>query len=408
MPVYITDAAGAYDHAWITVKKVDVVGRKEAVTVYDDPVGKMIDLVPLAGTVKQQFALLGIARVAAEPSFQVRVTVDQSVTLVPTGASEGTTYTFAGSASGSKTFTISVGHDPRGVVADFDVANWQIADGQIVGVVKGGDISHVGPGDHAHQNFRGTVSHLSGSAPTVTFDLTHGNHTLHVTANDQTILSNSDGSQNPVLANGANVRVAGTFGDRGSFTITASEIEIHKAPHQRKAFAEGIVRRSGTDSFTMTPRHVDRFHPRAHDVHVSTSADSLFFKNGVSMTGAEFFAAISHGSRVMVHGAYDRATNTIAAAHINLIERHENRHHVGVHGTVSGVDPAAGTFNLTLRGWEGAQLHVGDVVQVVTNDQTRFVGVALDHLRNGQNVRVVGDLNRTTITAALVHAGHHD
>jgi hypothetical protein len=107
VPVYVTDAPGDYAQAWVTVKKVEVLGSRGTKAVYQDAVGATFDLVSLNHAGQQRFALLGIADVPAGSNLQVKITVDEKVTLVPTGSTTGTVYTFAGSGGGTKVLTYS-------------------------------------------------------------------------------------------------------------------------------------------------------------------------------------------------------------------------------------------------------------------------------------------------------------
>ncbi|WP_144240951.1 DUF5666 domain-containing protein [Fimbriimonas ginsengisoli] len=410
VPVYITDAPGDYSHAWITVKQVDLIGKNGPVTVYQDATGQTIDLVTLAGTIKQQFALLGIANVPAERDRAIRITLDQNVTLVPTGSSTGTSYVFAGSSGGVKVFTVSTrGEGRKGVIADFDLSNWRIVGGQVVASAKGGDESKLGEGTHVRQHFRGSVASLAGTAPTLTFDLVHGHDKLHVSTTADTVFSNEDGSPNPTLQNGAEVMVEGTFAE-GTFSVTATAIVIASSEHHEPVFARGLVLSVGGDSFTLSPQNVEGFHPASTEIHVFTPAGTMFLQDGVSMSSTDFYAALAAGSDVMVHGTYNAANNTLTASHVNLVSHHEgdHRHHLGVAGPISVLDSHAGTFDLTIQRWEGMEMHAGDVVHVVTNEHTRFDGVNLANLENGAVLQVAGDLDGTNLTATLVKNGHHE
>ncbi len=408
VPIYVTDGSGTYSHAWVTVKQIDIVGKSGAVTAYQDAAGQTLDLAALSSSTKQQFALVAIGKAPSATTVTLRITVDQNVNLVPAGTSAASTYPLAGSVGGVKVFTITVaGNDPRGIVADFDLGKWKVDGGSVTATPKNGSTSGLGGDTHPHQYFKGTVANLAGTSPNFTFDLIHGEHKLAVTTSVDTIIANADGTSSPILANGVVVHVGGTF-DHTTSSIAAAEILISNGSISHPpAFVAGTVQSIGVHTFTVTPRDVIDMRPVASLVVINTTADTLFFKDAVSISSAEFDAAIAVGSLVMVHGTVDDASGVMTAAHVNLVGPKDGDHHgaVGVAGAIDSLDAKAGTFNITVKHWEGRELHAGDVLHVVTNDKTVFVGTSLMHMANGDVLKVAGALEGSTLTALVVGKG---
>jgi hypothetical protein len=406
--VYVTDAPGDYSQAWVTVKQVDVVGHAGSKTVYRDATGQTIDLVALNHAGQPQFALLGVADTPAGSDLQVNITVDQNVTLVPTGSTVGTTYALAGSAGGTKMLTYTASRSgSQAIVVDFVLSEWQLQGGQIVAVARPGDPSRIGQGNHVDQTFGGTVSSLSGTAPNLAFVLANEHMNVHVVVNADTLISNEDGSENPVLRDGEAVHVSGTF-DPHSNTITATAVVIQPAHHQEEASADGVVGTIGTDTFSLILHEVEGFHPTSSSLNVLTTDSTMFTVRGVTVHAADFYTALAHGAVVAVHGTYDSGTNAFTASHASILSGDDGHHHdVAVQGAVSAIDVHAGTFDVTVQTWEGTELTAGTVLHVVTNDHTHFEDLIIAHLSAGDSVRVVGTLDGSTMTASSVSRSHH-
>jgi hypothetical protein len=287
------------------------------------------------------------------------------------------------------------------------LAEWRVQGGQVVAIVRAGDPSKLGHGTHVDQSFGGTVSRLTGTAPDLAFVLSNDHMGVHIVTNADTHVSNHDGTENPVIHDGATVHIRGAF-DHQANTVTATEVVIRNQHHVDSAAADGTVGSVGTDSFTLTVHNAYRFHPSHSTMRVTTSEATTFAIGGVAAHSADFYAAVKVGAVVAVHGAYDPTTNTFAATHVGLIRHgHENHHRVAASGPVSEVNAHAGTFNLTVRAWEGTELSNGAVIHVVTNAHTQLEGLTLDHLANGESVRVVGVLDGSTLTAMSVSRSHH-
>jgi len=391
--IFVTDDLGNYDHVWVTVKEVDLVGSSGAKTVWQDPTGQTIDLAQLNQAGTQRYAFLGLGNVPAADYQSMRFVMADSVMLYPQGASAGLPRTLAGSSGGLATVTIQGPIHVSGskdIVADFDLSQWSDDGSTVTPAGKVGSGNGLGnAGNHETRTFNGTLSNLSGTSPTFTFNLSqHSGNKLKATTDADTVIFNSTGVTNPVLANGQHVLVRGTFDVQAGALVVSSIKILGGGDDGDSPEAHGTVASIGTNTFTLTVRHADDFYPANATVNVALDPNATFFVDGIVTTQTDFFSQLTVGSHVEVDGTYDAGTNTFTATRLRIETDDDESgggggngagHHAEAKGTITNIDTSVGTFNITVSSWQGGFFQNGQVVFVTTTPDTKF-------RVNGQNV----------------------
>ncbi|HEY0868134.1 MAG TPA: DUF4382 domain-containing protein [Fimbriimonas sp.] len=435
--LFITDApVKDYQSVWVTIHKVELTGPNGTVAVYENAEGNVVDLAKLSKNNVPQFAFLGITNIPAGVYASARVTLDENVSLVPRGGGDAIDRVFADSQNGQKVVTFDLGNDrlanQDNLVIDFDLEKWT-EDGQFVTAVvkKGLEDGLSDKTRHEHEEWEGTISHLTGESGAQSFEIRHGRWYVKVATTPETAIYNSDGSTSPTLSNGARVHVRGAF-DVARDAVVADSIKVKMGGgdgHEDEDEAEGIVSEVGANSFKLQVTDTEGFVPEADVITVSTSETTRFFsRGGIPMTSEAFYAYLSQNagpaaSFVEAEGAYDAATNTLAAVKVKLEDADDDDGHIAeseVEGPVSEIDAAAHTFKLTVESWEGVSLEKGEVVTVEVDTDTMFRGdghetLTMDQffarLTAGVTVEVKGSLQGAKLDAVRVEFedgdGHH-
>lgn len=434
--VFATDAPNPdFDHVWVTIYSVDLVpsGGGANVNVFSSDTGKVVDVRALRDSTGGRFEFLDANGVPAGTYTGAVVVLDKSVGVVKHGDSSTSNDHFddSANAAGSTTksqFTfnfpqpfVATGSNP--VVLDFALANWSVdSTGKVHAVVKSGDGSGLGDENrHEHSEFEGTVTGLAGSAGAQTFNLVgEHNHQLAVTTDANTVISNSDGSDNPVLANAERVHVSGKVVN-GNFVAGTIVIQV-AGQHEDRDSAEGTFSNVSTsnDTFTLNVQHAEEFVPAQPNLNVVVTSTTKYFSDGgVSMDATAFFTAMSTapaGSRVHVEGSVSGSTFT--ASSVRLLKSlsggddsgGDTSHLVAAGGSVSNAGASGGTFTLTVSQWQGAQLQNGATLNITTDANTVFrnqdnnVSAAdwFAALTSNSHVVVFGTLNNGTLAASKV------
>ena len=245
--VFVTDDLGAYDHVWVTVKSVVLVGPSGSTAVYDDPTGKLVDLAGLHGTTGSIFEFLGLGSAPAGTYTRALVTLDDNLTLFPAGATVALDRTFKGATGGSKVVEVEVegqGEEIAGddsLVIDFDLSRWT-DDGTTVtavAAVRG----HEGLDDvarHKGEEAKGTISGLTATG----FTLTGRGLPITVTIDANTAVFGGA----TALANGQRVEVRGAFATANQ-TLAATSVKVEDGtgkrggdPGERRGAGDGHLR----------------------------------------------------------------------------------------------------------------------------------------------------------------------
>ncbi len=424
-PMFMTDSLDNHAHVWITIKQVVFSSASGNVTAYSDPVGTTIDLKTLRDNSGRKFAYL--TAVPSGTYTGVTVTVDKTVTMFDLGNSTPIVRVFAGNNGSTADLTMAFSPaKPLGpgikFALDFDLANWNDDGTTITGNPFLGDASSDSgiddPSRHEHEQYEGVVQALAGTAPTQSFNLVRGEHMVAVVTTAQTVIYNSDGSPNPNLVNGGHVHVRGAFDTTQNAIVAVSiKIQLGNDDHESPV-VEGTASNIDTSAFTfvVTIAEAEDFTPSSTTVNIATNSSTVFAAHcGSTMTQADFFAALANGSQVEVAGTYDSASNTITAARVRLEDGGDGGdHNSQVQGPSSNIVAAAGTLDITVHEWEGANLSSGATVHVVTGPSTVFNEGAMNQaqwfaaLVSGQSVEAEGtfDASTSTLTATSIKTDH--
>lgn len=428
LQTFITDNLDSNDHVWVTIYKVTVNGATPQVA-FDDTTGRQVDLKTLRDGSGQRFSLLTSKNIPQGSYNGATVVMDNKLVVYPAGSSVGVPKTFDPSfnVSGGKTqvdFNLSqpmqVGANGSALVIDFDLSRWTDVANVITPVLAESNGNGLGDVNrHERDDFHGTVSNLAGTSPNFEFTLNHrAKGTLTVATNANTVIRFSNDAPNPALANGQRVEVHGRF-DSGAKKLLADSIRIENGDSiedndQARGNASNLDEAAG--AFDLDVQQAENFIPAGNPVRVETNDATKFRAHGgMTMTKAEFFAAVKTAPFVEVEGVYDSGTNKFLAAKIHL-EDGEDDHGGGggggdeaeARGAASDVSANSGAFSITLVEWFGFSAHVGDKVGVTTSGNTVFrdanhntiqAEAFFNLIQGGAHAKAEGMFNGTAIVA---------
>lgn len=369
-----------HQQIWATIYKVELLDASgTAVTVFEDAVGKSMDLQLLHDNAGPRFAFLSDLAIAVGTYTQVRLTMGPEITRFPKGSTTGVKTPFAASltrnAAGNVLFTstletptvIAEGVTSK-LVIDFDLPNFVLTNGEITPKIKRGDDSTLSDETRHHdEDYQGTISGLTGTAPVQSFTLTNGAWKTEVSVDATTVLFYEKSQSSPALANNLQVEVVGTF-DTVTGVLKASTIKIEDKSQNGQSNGRGIPEVKGAisqpsvagRSFTMTIADSNDFIPTQSTVTVVVTDTTVFRANrGVLLTEAEYFASLGATSFAEVKGTYNAATNTITATLVKSETESESEGNGGgnggggnsseaeVKGKAITIDATAGTFSIS-------------------------------------------------------------
>ncbi len=423
--MFVTDdLSTSYSHVWVTVLGVTLTNSSGSVSAYSSTTGQQIDVAALHSSgVASVFAFLANASVPSGTYTGATLTLAKTVTLVPVGSTTSITKTFNSlDSAGDKEVTINFGPNTvvsngSSLVFDFNLSKWTEDSSSINCVVQSGPTTGLNsPGNQVSTSHTGTISQLTGTAPAQTFLLTTDDgYTIKVSSSSSTTFSNSDGSSNPVLANGQSVVVQGIFSvSSNAFVASSVVIEVGQSnSEQPPVFAGGTLGSysAGSTTFTVSVSQAFRFIPSGTTETIATTSTTKFFGfRGESLDSAEFFALLPTATYVNVEGSYDSSTSTITATGIHLAGTPStDPNGVTVRGT-PGSGATATSLSLTVTQEDGLALTLGSTVSVVPATNVVYedaTGATVNaatfttDLATAASVSAFGDYNAnsTTLTA---------
>ncbi|MBX3120267.1 MAG: DUF4382 domain-containing protein [Fimbriimonadaceae bacterium] len=385
--LFFTDDLNAgYDHVWVKVEKVELLSSSGSVTVFEDSAGTALDLRALNDSGTNKFFFANRHSIPQGSYTGIRVTMDDALTIFPTGSATGNARVFSGlngnskkvlthNFSVAKTFGIGLTYQ----VLDFKLDTWSENGGNV-------DVSGSGLDDfpatnpaftngnnHHDKDYKGTISALAAGS----FKLNRPRGQLEVTFDSGTNIYNESGAPNPTLANGKKVEVRGVFnpstGKLAAMTIKIDDDNNNDDEDEAKGLASDL--NLGARTFTLTFSQTEGFIPSGTTTTVTLTENArLFSHRGLALTRAEFYAALdalpSNRRYVEVEGTYDGANFSAFKAKIE--DDDDDDDEVEARGAPSAQNSIAGTFNLTLTEWEGFNGSNGMVIGVETNGSTKF------------------------------------
>ncbi len=360
-----------HQQIWATIYKVELLDASgAAVTVFEDVVGKSMDLQLLHDNAGPRFAFLSDIAIAVGTYTQVRLTMGPEITRFPKGSATGVKTPFAASltrdAAGNVLFTstletptvIADGVTSK-LVIDFDLPNFVLANGAVTPKVKRGDDSTLSDKSRHHdEDYHGTITGLTGTAPVQSFTLTSGVWKTEVTVDASSVVFFEKNQSSPALANNLFVEVNGTF-DTVTGVLKATKIKIEDKSAGGQTNGRGIPEVKGlvtspstaTRSFTIAITESDDFVPTQSTVNVVVTDTTVFRAHrGVLLTEAEYFATLGAASIAEVKGTYNAATNTLTATLVKSeseSEGDDDSNEAEAKGKAIIIDATAGTFTLS-------------------------------------------------------------
>jgi hypothetical protein len=360
-----------HQQIWATIYKVELLDASgAAVTVFEDAVGKSMDLQLLHDNTGPRFAFLSDVAIAVGTYTQVRLTMGPEITRFPVGSTTGIKTPLAASltrnAAGNVLYTstldtptvIAEGVTSK-LVVDFDLPHFVLANGEITPKVKRGDDTTLSDKTRHHdEDYHGTITGLTGTAPVQSFTLTSGAWKTEVSVDASTVVFFEKSQSSPALANNLFVEVNGTF-DTVTGVLKATKIKIEDKSSGGQSNGRGIPEvkglvsapSAGTRSFTVAITESDDFVPTQSTVNVVVTDTTVFRAHrGVLLTEAEYFATLGVASIAEVKGTYNAATNTITATLVKAeseSDGDDDSNEAEAKGKATTIDATLGTFTLS-------------------------------------------------------------
>lgn len=390
--VFFTDNLSAgYDHVWVTAYKVELSNGASSVTVLDNPAGEAIDLRALGTPAGGQFLFLGPGSVPTGSYTKVEITLGRTVNLFTTGATTATVASFPPAMNSGANSKLELPLAPpltitgsgQNLVIDFDLPNWTLAGG----VVTPALLRHNGTGlddlnRHEDEDYKGTLSGLSGSAPNQTFTMTRLGAQIQVICTSATTIFAHNGAAGAALANGQIVEVRGVF-DVLAQAIRAHSVKIEDGEDggagdpKVEGFASEV--NAGAGTFKLTTALVRGFVPTQNKVNVATNPTTIYLNNaGTAITKTAFFEAIGMaGAKAEAEGHYVSASNTLTAHKVKL-EDEDEANEAETRGIVNSENPESGFVVIDAAGAEttGFTLPAGGQVKLQSSATTTFKSAA--------------------------------
>ena len=316
-----------YGHVWATIYHVELTpqGGGAPVVVFDNSAGVTLDLKTLRDASGARYSFLSSASVPAGVYTGASVTVASIMQLIKTGQTTGTSLTVDSSvardASGNAVIPVTfrsaktITATATNVCIDFDLARFIVRGSNILPFVVEGDGAGLNdPARHEKDDYHGTVSGISGTAPSYSFTLTMGSgQAVTVTTTAATALYGA------ALTDGAKIEVEGTL-DTAAQTLVATKLEVRgtgSISEDRKTpraggTASALNATAGT--FSLTIKRAGGFTVSGTTVNVVTNASTVFRGDkGATLTAADFYTTLATTPNVGIEGTYDATTNTLTA-----------------------------------------------------------------------------------------------
>lgn len=324
--LYVTDNfRDDFRQTLITLYKVEAsTDGSTFQTLFQDSTGTTLDV----STLRNSAQLLSRLNVTNTNFTQIRVTIDEKITIQPTGGGASTQITVDSNvgvhANGqvSLTYSAPAGSTTDKIVIDFDLAAFQLVGDKVRPSIHHGDKTQFDLKDHICR-LAGVVSNLQAGA---SFQLNPPEgqpFTINLSASTQILAS--DTTTTATLANGQFVMIQGDV-DTTNHTVNATTVTIlpnvpgtpaERPGHERFAMAVGNVTAVDTTAGTLTLSLTQtfRFTPNLATLTVKTDPNTVVRK---SKTETGQLSDITVGIKVAVGGKFDKDTGVLTAKFVML------------------------------------------------------------------------------------------
>jgi len=385
--LFLTDGLDNNQQVWVKVYQV----RLDSTVVFDDSVGKVIDVRALSDATGKRFSLLNTKDIPAGSYSTATVVVDKSFVVFPVGATFGTNKQFSDDGGGKHNIlvnfapAVSVVPGSSNVVLDFDLASW--TDGATVTPVVKRNSDDTGINDvtrHEAEDYSGTVASLAGTSPVQTFTMNSGGGTVNVSTTAATVIYTQAGATSPALANGTKVEVFGTY-NTTTGNLEASKIKIEdESGHENDAEVKGMTANADPDlkTFEISVDEAHSFVPGKSIYTVVTNSSTTYRSaSGAVITAADFFGLWVDGMIIEVEGSVDGSGNFAARkVKIDNSGGDGTEDNIEIKGSPSNLNSNAETLTIALTEWSGFSGSAGKLVNVITD------GSVIYYDKNGDSI----------------------
>ncbi len=416
--IFLTDDLNAgFSNVWVSIKKIELVATVGGTTqvVYNDPNGVQVDLKTLRDASGAKFQFLQSSSIQRNSYSGIRVTVDKNLVVTSTGSAVGTAATFAGSGATSFTmelvfpFPRAIGVNGDDFIIDFDLSRWTLA-GNVVSAtgltfIKQGESTGITDlSRHEARNYKGTVSNISGTAPTQTFTVSDGSNLVVVATSSTTKVTSNNGTVDPLISNGVQVVVRGVLNPTTSI-LSASKVKLMLDPSSSAVRARAKVLGTNETQITMVITDAEGFLPN-QPLIVDVGLGGLYFgSKGNLISNIQFQSLLSVGSVIELEGSLNGNMFNVSKAKLE-----DGIDDSSVKGGVTLVNAQNGTFTITASEVDSAPIQLGTQVKVTTLDSTVFQmnGIVMTRSQffttfaNGQTAKAEGVYNPDTQTIAAI------
>lgn len=366
--VFVTDnLRTGYSAVYARIFQIELIGPDRTVTVFSDSGGRDVNLLRLNDGTQNLYLLMGAANVPAGVTFnQVRVVMGNTMNALRTGQTNYDVLTVQGVSAGTNRVSRTINLSPprsfssgENFCLDFDLAAFVLAGSNVTPVIVDITPGGISSDDrHVEDEYKGTVSGLTGTSPNFSFTINTLNGALAVQTTNATAIFNSNGTPNPQLANGSVVEVEGIF-DVTANVLRAWKVKIKVGgdiddPHE----AEGRVMNTNEAGnwFVLNAFETEGFFPPTRDFRVNVTDTTIYrADNGAPLTKAEFFAMFAGktASHVEVEGTFNGTEFTARKVKVDDEDDNDDPNEVEAKGLVTSLNLDTNLIVITLQEAEG-------------------------------------------------------
>lgn len=402
-PIFVTASGGNFDHVWISVHSIDLIGSAGNRRVYDSLNGTQIDLANLG--LNGIFQFLGVTDSAAGFT-EVKIQLGRVLKVASTGGVlQDLTWSSIYPGTGKAEFRLPLTSQDLAINFDLDSL-------AITGTSASINLENLGtaspiPSQQIGSTLKGSINEITSGVNRTFILRIVGERNLVVETSPQTVVYHNDGSPSPVLKNGKIAEVSGRF-DPATKQFLASEIILQTDPdvefHPR---IEGLASLSGSSDIQIDVQAVRGFLPSSNSLLILPRPDTVFTDgSGIVVTKRQFVVGVTPGTVVSSIGTAMQDTFESRILHVTgtSVRRIE------AIGSATALDPSIQSISISLDRWFGfdgvngtIQL-AGQAGTVWQNEVGQTISAAqfFGELDLGDGVEVLGAWDGESVTADVV------